>query len=288
MLEISVTSGEPVDKALLPHSTEFTGAATYHGIRSEERSGRQLLFGLYVDPLRMDDVVERCREAIIQRSPLLLGMLNAAKVVKIRHNQKLRAALLKCDMMLADGQSVVWASKLLGRPVPERVTGIDIFEKLLSVAPSEGWSIYLLGGRPEVLRMLEEQIKERFPGINIVGSKHGYFAESETAKIAADISSSGADMLFLGMGSPKKELFLATCKGILNVPVMHGVGGSFDILAGITKRAPSRWQKAGMEWAYRLLQEPRRMWWRYLSTNFLFLVFALKEFVSPAQPFRPS
>ncbi|MBF9233907.1 WecB/TagA/CpsF family glycosyltransferase [Microvirga sp. BT350] len=236
----------------------------------------------------MDDVVARCRDALARRSTLLLGVLNAAKVVKLRKDPALRASLLECDLLLADGQSVVWASKLLRRRLPERVAGIDIFEQLLGLAHREGRSVYLLGARPDVLQLLEARLQERFPGLKIAGRNDGYFSDGDGARIAADIRNSGADMLFLGMGSPKKEIFLGSFKDVLDVPILHGVGGSFDVLAGVTKRAPIHWQRIGMEWAFRLLQEPGRMWRRYLTTNAGFVMLTVRELVYPSPPFGSS
>jgi N-acetylglucosaminyldiphosphoundecaprenol N-acetyl-beta-D-mannosaminyltransferase len=117
--------------------------------------------------------------------------------------------------------------------------------------------------------------------LRIVGSRDGYFTDDEAAEVAADIRACGADMLFLGITSPKKEIFLGRYSDELSVPVLHGVGGSFDVLAGMTRRAPERWQKMGMEWAYRLLQEPRRMWRRYLITNSAFVAMTLQELMRP-------
>ncbi|WP_245417327.1 WecB/TagA/CpsF family glycosyltransferase [Aminobacter sp. AP02] len=219
---------------------------------------------------------------------MLLGVLNAAKVVKMRKDPLLRNSLIECDVLLADGQSIVWASRILRRPLPERVAGIDIFERLLQLAHNTGRSVYLLGARPEVLRQLEQQLRERFPGLRIAGSHHGYFDSSDSERVAADIRKSGADMLFLGMTSPKKEIFLGTFGASLEVPVLHGVGGSFDIMAGITARAPVAWQQSGMEWAFRLLQEPRRLWWRYLATNSAFIALTVRELIHPAQAFKPA
>lgn len=247
---------------------------------------RRLLFGVYIDPLRMEDVLERCRLALHTRSRLMLGVLNAAKVVNLTRDPMLLDALLECDLMLADGQSIVWASKLLGRPLPERVAGIDIFEQLLGLAEAEGRSVYLLGAKPAVLSQLLVNLKQRFPRLIIAGSHDGYFANSDGAEIARDIETSGADMLFLGMVSPKKEIFLGNFGASLGVPVMHGVGGSFDILAGITKRAPLLWQRLGIEWFYRVVQEPRRMWWRYLSTNCLFLMLTAREMFHPSSALK--
>lgn len=249
---------------------------------------QSLLFGFYLDALRMEEVVERCRTAVLTRDRVLVGVVNAAKLVKIRSDPLLRNALTQCDLLLADGQSVVWASRLLGRPLPERVTGIDLFERLLALAQWEHKSVYLLGAAPQVLARLQNELAKRFPGLRVAGSHHGYFEESEAADLAARIREAAPDMLFLGMTSPKKELFLARFGASLDVPVMHGVGGSFDILAGLTSRAPESWQRAGMEWAYRVLQEPRRLWWRYLTTNTAFVLITARELVQPTRAYRPA
>ncbi len=249
---------------------------------------QRLLFGLYLDAVRMDEVVERCRTAMVTRSRTLVGVVNAAKVVKVRTDPLLRNALTRCDLLLADGQSVVWASRLLGRPLPERVTGIDLFEQLLVLAHREHKSVYLLGATPQVLAQLREALAQRFPGLRVAGAHHGYFSDSETADIVAGIGAAAPDMLFLGMTSPKKELFLARFGNLLDVPVLHGVGGSFDIFAGVTRRAPEAWQRVGMEWAYRALQEPGRLWWRYFTTNTAFLFLTAREFIRPMSAYRPT
>lgn len=246
---------------------------------------RQLLFGMYLDAVRMDDVIAHCHEALRTRSRMLLGVLNAAKIVKLRKDKLLRESLIGCDLLVADGQSVVWASKLLGRPLPERIAGIDVFDRLLALAHKEGRSVAFLGARPEVLKRLEDVVSARFPNLRIACSHHGYFNPEEAESVATEIRNSGADMLFIGMTSPKKEIFLATYGALLDVPVLHGVGGSFDVMAGLTKRAPVAWQRAGMEWAYRLLQEPRRLWWRYLSTNTSFIRLTAHELFHPSRAF---
>jgi N-acetylglucosaminyldiphosphoundecaprenol N-acetyl-beta-D-mannosaminyltransferase len=248
----------------------------------------RLLFGLNVDGLRMDEAVDRCREALETREPVLVGVLNAAKIVTLRHDPMLRDALLDCNMLLADGQAVVWASRLLGRPLPERVAGIDLFEELLALAHRDNRSVYLLGARPDVLAALERKIAQRWPGLRLAGSHHGYFDAAEAEGIARDIKTAKADMLFLGMASPKKEIFHNRFRHELGVPILHGVGGSFDVLAGITKRAPRTWQRLGLEWAYRLLQEPGRMWKRYLVTNSAFIALTVTEAVHPSPAFKPT
>jgi N-acetylglucosaminyldiphosphoundecaprenol N-acetyl-beta-D-mannosaminyltransferase len=256
--------------------------------RREPSEQPHLLFGMPVDPLSMEQVVARCRRALVGRTRMMIVVVNAAKMTALRTDADLRDSLLDCDMVIADGQSVVWASRLLRRRLPERVTGIDLFERLLDEANRDGWSVYLLGATPEIIETLQDRLRERWPDLKVAGARDGYFTDAEAADVAADIRAAHADMLFLGMTSPKKEVFLGTYGPVLDVPVLHGVGGSFDVLAGKTKRAPRLWQRAGMEWAYRLLQEPRRMWRRYLRTNTAFLAHLAVELVRPAPPYRRS
>ncbi|HKF31603.1 MAG TPA: WecB/TagA/CpsF family glycosyltransferase [Jatrophihabitantaceae bacterium] len=249
---------------------------------------KQLILGMPIDAMTMDDVLDRCRASLATRERTLVGVVNAAKMVRLRDDAHLRDSLLDCDVLLADGQSVVWASRLLRRAVPERVAGVDLFERLLELAARDGRSVYLLGARADVLATLQQRLGERFPALKIVGARDGYFTDAEASTVAADIADSGADMLFLGMTSPKKEIFLGDFGETLGVPVLHGVGGSFDILAGVTKRAPLLWQRLGLEWLYRVLQEPRRLWRRYFTTNVTFIALVLRELVRRQPPYRHS
>lgn len=253
-----------------------------------QRTDKRTLFGLPLDPMTMSEVLNRCEQSLRTRERTLVGVVNAAKVVKLRSDVRLRDSLLECDVLLADGQSVVWASRLLRHPLPERVAGIDLFQELLALAARDGTSVYLLGAKAEVLEELETRLAGCYPNLKIAGSRDGYFNDLDGAGVAADIRDSGADMLFLGMVSPKKEIFLGSFGDSLDVPILHGVGGSFDVLAGVTRRAPLRWQRVGMEWAYRLVQEPRRMWRRYLTTNSAFIALTAKEVIRQTAAYRPS
>lgn len=244
--------------------------------------GSGLLYGLHVDAICMAEALARCRSALETRRTLLVGVLNAAKIVSLQDNTELRNAILDCNMLLADGQSVVWASRVLGHKLPERVAGIDLFVQLLGLANEEHRRIYLLGATPQVLDSLIVEIGRRWPGAEIVGTQDGYYTEDQGEAVAERIRNSRPDMLFLGMPSPKKEIFLRRFQDHLEVPVLHGVGGSFDVLAGLTRRAPLLWQRMGFEWAYRLLQEPRRLWKRYLTTNTAFVTLTLRELVHPS------
>jgi N-acetylglucosaminyldiphosphoundecaprenol N-acetyl-beta-D-mannosaminyltransferase len=255
--------------------------ASWERLIMNSQAKRQRLFGLAIDAATLGQVLTRCEAAIRTRSQVLVGVVNAAKLVNLRKDARLRNSLLECDMILADGQSVVWASKILSRPLPERVAGIDLFEGLLDLADQKHYSVYLLGATPAVVAALAETISNRFPNAVIAGWRNGYFADEEAESVAYEITTARPDMLFLGMASPKKEIFLGRFGASLGVPVLHGVGGSFDVMAGVTQRAPESWQRLGFEWAYRLKQEPRRLWRRYLRTNTRFIVQVIIEHFRP-------
>ncbi|THA84311.1 WecB/TagA/CpsF family glycosyltransferase [Streptomyces sp. A0592] len=240
---------------------------------------RHTLFGVALDPLTMDETVQRCLDAVRRGEQIEIGMVNAAKLVNMRRDPALAEAVAGCDLVLADGQAVVWAGRVLGVRLPERVAGIDLFMRLLAAAEVADIPVYLLGARQEVLEMMLRQISERFPELRVAGSRNGYFGDSEQEEIADSVADSGARLLFLGMTSPKKEIFTAGHGKRTGAHVVHGVGGSFDILAGITKRAPLVWQRMGLEWFYRTLQEPRRLGKRYLTTNAAFLAMTVRELI---------
>jgi N-acetylglucosaminyldiphosphoundecaprenol N-acetyl-beta-D-mannosaminyltransferase len=245
---------------------------------------RHDLFGLRVDALTLDQTVQRCLAAVDAGELLEVGVINAAKVVKMRRDPTLHTAVSGCGVIVADGQSVVWASRVLRARLPERVAGIDLFQRLLAEAEQRDLSVYFLGARPEVLVEMVRRVRQRHPNLRVAGSAHGYFTDDEASEVADRVADSGADLLFLGMTSPKKEQFVARYGQRTGARVVHGVGGSFDVLAGVVKRAPAAWQRAGMEWLYRALQEPRRLGPRYLTTNASFVGLVLRELVRPTRP----
>ncbi|MEU9253472.1 WecB/TagA/CpsF family glycosyltransferase [Streptomyces sp. NPDC048270] len=242
-------------------------------------TGRHTLFGVGLDALTMDETVRRCLDAVRRGERIEIGMVNAAKLVNMRRDPRLAEAVAGCDLILADGQAVVWAGRVLGVRLPERVAGIDLFMRLLAAAEAAGLSVYLLGAQQQVLETMLGKISERFPKLRVAGSRNGYFADSEQGEVADAIADSRAQLLFLGMTSPKKEIFTAGYGDRTGAHVVHGVGGSFDILAGITRRAPAVWQRMGLEWFYRTLQEPRRLGKRYLTTNTAFLLMTVRELI---------
>ncbi|GAA2417992.1 exopolysaccharide biosynthesis glycosyltransferase VpsK [Actinomadura vinacea] len=235
------------------------------------RPSRRHFLGVWLDPLSIDETVAACVKAVEERAPLTIGVLNAAKIVRVRKNDGLRRAVLDCDLVLADGQSVVWASRLLREPLPERVAGIDLMLALLPEAERRGDRVFFFGARPEVLERTLAEVRRRFPDLVIAGSRHGYFSSAEAPEIADSIREARTDLLFIGVSSPMKELFIRDWAPRTGAYVAHGVGGTFDVLAGEVRRAPVWWQRHGLEWLYRVVQEPLRLGPRYFTTNFTFV-----------------
>jgi len=206
--------------------------------------------------------------------------INAAKIVRLQDDESLRRAVEVCELSTADGTAVVWASRLLGHPLPERVAGIDLMEGVLDLAERRGYRVYLLGARPHVVETVAEVIRGRHPGIEIAGSHHGYFSWDEEEAVVENIRAAQPAILLVALETPAKELFLAHARDGLSIPFAMGVGGAFDVLAGVRRRAPLWMQTAGLEWLYRLLQDPRRMARRYVVGNTRFTWLVLREAAS--------
>lgn len=237
------------------------------------------LFDTHADAWSEAETIEKIAERIERRDFTQHVVINVAKVVNMRRDPQLRRSVEACDIVNIDGMGVVWGGRLLGHEIPERVAGIDLFVKLCGMAADRGWPIYLLGAKEPVVEKTAAVLKERFPALQVAGAHHGYFWDDEEAMVEA-IAASGARLLFIAITSPKKENFIDRWKDRLGVDFVMGVGGSFDVLAGEVKRAPQWMQRAGLEWLYRVLQEPRRMAGRYLGTNSRFALLLAKEWMA--------
>lgn len=202
-------------------------------------------------------------------------VVNVAKLVNMRSDASLADSVRRCDLINIDGMGVVWAARLLGHVVPERVAGVDLFGRLVAMSSERGFPVFFLGGTEEVVARVCAKLKTQFPALQIAGSHHGYFWDNEQ-KVVEEIRESGARLLFVAITSPKKEIFIERWKEQLGVDFVMGVGGTFDVVAGKVRRAPKWMQMAGMEWLFRVIQEPRRMWRRYLITNSKFALMLIK------------
>lgn len=231
-----------------------------------------------IDNLSMQETLALVQEKIHAGEQLHHVVVNAGKVVSMQKDSELRQSVNQSDIINADGQAVVWASRFLLKPLKERVAGIDLMANLVEMAHKNNYKIFLFGAKEDVVKTVVEKYSEIYSPNIIAGYRNGYFSSSEEKEIAQQIADSGTQMLFVAISSPIKENFLFKYRDILkNVNLIMGVGGSFDVVAGKTKRAPTWMQKAGLEWFYRFAQEPRRMWKRYLVGNSKFIYLVLRE-----------
>ncbi len=235
-----------------------------------------LLMGCKIDNLTMQETLDRIAGFIRTGMPHQHVVVNVDKLVKASRSPGLRRIINACALVSVDGMPVVWAARLLGTPLKERVAGIDLFDALMRRAAQSGWRVFLLGARAEVVAGVAALYTNKLPGLTICGWRDGYWQDAqEEAQVAEQIRASRADLLFVAISSPQKEQFLDRHQGAMRVPFAMGVGGSFDVVVGKVKRAPRWMQRAGLEWFYRFLQEPRRMFRRYFleDTAFVWLLF---------------
>jgi N-acetylglucosaminyldiphosphoundecaprenol N-acetyl-beta-D-mannosaminyltransferase len=237
------------------------------------------VLGCPLDAVNMDEAVAACEHAIEDGRYLQHMSVNVAKLVSLNQDPALRDAVAACRLITADGQGVVWAAGLLGKPLPERVAGIDLMHRMLALAAERGYRPFILGAREEVLEQAVARLRQRHPDLDLAGWENGYFDDAAIPAVCERIRNSGADMLFVAMSSPRKELFLDEYGAHLGVPFAMGVGGAIDVVAGHTKRAPTLLQRLGLEWLYRLAQEPRRLAPRYFGTNTRLLGLLARELV---------
>lgn len=235
------------------------------------------IFNCPIDTLTMEETVSLIDTSIQNKIHLHHVVVNAAKMVHMQRDKELHDSVVNSDIINPDGQAVVWASKFLGQPLPERVAGIDLMQNLVKLAYEKNYKVFFFGAKEEVVKGVVDRYSQIYSADIIAGYRNGYFKREEEESIARQIADSKADILFVAISSPTKEIFLNTYKDIINTPFIMGVGGSFDVVAGKVTRAPLWMQNAGLEWFYRFLQEPRRMWKRYLYTNSMFLWLVLKE-----------
>jgi len=236
--------------------------------------------GIPVANLTENETVAAIDELISHGGSHYAAVVNAAKIVAANSDERLKQILVDADLVTADGMSVVWASRVLGHPLKQRVTGIDLFERLIEHAAHRGLSIYFLGAREESVRGVVDRFTKKYPSLKIAGYHNGYFTDSESQSLVETIRLSGADLLFVAMGSPAQEYWIASNVARTGVRFAMGVGGSFDHVSGHARRAPLWMQRMGFEWLYRLLREPRRLWRRYLIGNSLFIWLIARQRLS--------
>jgi N-acetylglucosaminyldiphosphoundecaprenol N-acetyl-beta-D-mannosaminyltransferase len=235
------------------------------------------MMGCKVDNLSMEETLQTIEGFIFSGKPHQHVVVNVDKLVKANRDPELRQIINDCALINADGMPVVWASRLLGKGLKERVAGVDLFESLMQRSAEKGWRVYLLGAREEVVAGVSAIYQTKYPGLTIAGYRNGYWKPEEEADVVEQVKAAQADLLFVAISSPKKEQFLGKYQEEMQIPFAMGVGGTFDVAVGKVKRAPVWMQKNGLEWFYRFLQEPRRMFKRYFIDDVAFFWLLLRE-----------
>lgn len=234
--------------------------------------------GIPLDAITMEETIKRVDEAVAAKKRINHVVINAGKVVLMQKDPELFSSVVSCDIINADGQSIIWAARFLDKKIPERVAGVDLMQKLVKLAYEKKYKCFFFGAKEEVVKKVADIYTQKYGPEIIAGYRNGYFTKAEEPAIARQIANTGAQLLFVAITSPKKENFLFAYKEALkDVNFTMGVGGTFDVIAGVTKRAPDWMQKIGMEWFFRFLQEPGRMWHRYLFGNLKFILLVAQE-----------
>lgn len=235
------------------------------------------MMGCQIDNLSMEETLQKIEGFINSGSHQQHVVVNVDKLVKASRDPDLRRIINDCALVNADGMPVVWASRLLGKGLKERVAGVDLFDALMERSAEKAWRVYLLGAKEDVVSEVKSLYERRYPALRIAGYRNGYWKPEEESDVVEQIKAARADLLFVAISSPKKEQFLGRHQAEMKVPFAMGVGGSFDVAVGKVKRAPLWMQKCGLEWFYRFLQEPRRMFKRYFIDDMAFVWLLVKE-----------
>ncbi|MBM6547008.1 WecB/TagA/CpsF family glycosyltransferase [Janibacter sp. YIM B02568] len=236
--------------------------------------------GIAIDRVDTRQTVARCSELVRLGGPRHAAGVNASKIVDAQDDANFARTLREADLVNADGMSVVWASRVLGDGLPERVTGIDLVGPMLDMAVDNGWPVYFLGARAEIIARAVRVLEEAHPGLEVAGFRDGYIRGEEEAAVAG-VRASGARVAFIGLHSPMKEELFDEYRDHWGDCLVVGIGGSFDVIAGEISRAPRWAQRMGLEWLHRLMSEPRRLWKRYLFGNTRFIALVLRQRIRP-------
>lgn len=249
-------------------------------ITQEKRLGKNsriTILGTQIDVLSRQQTVDLVNQYVLTKTGLHLMGVNADKLNATSHNELLKDIVNKCGVINADGASVVLASRFLGKPLPERVAGIDLMQDLVKLSEEKGYSIYLLGAKDKIVKRTADVLKRQYPNLKILGFHDGYFDRDQWENIADLLKKKKPDFVFVGITSPIKEYLIEFLQSKNINSVFMGVGGSFDVISGTIPRAPLWMQNLNLEWLYRVLQEPKRLFKRYFIGNNIFIKNIIKE-----------
>lgn len=217
------------------------------------------IIGIGIDGITHDQLLDKVSEYVRGGSRHVLSFANPEIVMMARKRREYRDFLENADLVLADGIGLVWASRIIGNPIPERITGTDFMHDIAVMSQSHGYKLYFLGGAPGVAEVAATNLSLKYPGARVVGCHHGYFSEAEERDILRNINAAKPDILVVCLGMYRQEMWIRRNQADLAVPVCFGNGGALDFAAGKAKRAPAWMIRFGLEWLYRLLRQPSRM-----------------------------
>ncbi|MCI6098394.1 MAG: WecB/TagA/CpsF family glycosyltransferase [Selenomonadaceae bacterium] len=235
------------------------------------------ILGVNVNSLTMAQAVEAVQQFIAEKKVALVATANAEMLMRSTQDEELKDILNQADLVVPDGAGTVWAAGHLGEPMPERVAGFDLAQELMREAPARGDRIYFFGSAPGVADKAKDKAEELYPGIQVVGTRNGFFTEADEPGIIAEIKAARPDILLAALGVPKQEKWLKKHMQELQVPVSIGVGGTLDVMAGVMERAPLWMQKAKLEWLFRGLKQPSRAGRLLALPKFVLKVVASKK-----------
>lgn len=235
--------------------------------------------GLQFDNMTLNGAIEKLKQFIKEKTPHMVFTPNAALLVWAQSDGKLKKIYNESHLVTVDSWGIFYAARLLGKPIREAVSAAQLMFEFIKCAADEGYKLYFLGAKKQVVKKAVENLYQKYPTLKIVGWHDGYFDFNQDSNIVNTIRDARPDVLLIGMSSPMKEKFVSKNLHLFNVPVCLGVGGAFDIAAGVCRLAPGWVSKIGLEWFYRLAQEPKRLWKRYLITNSVFIWLVLGEFM---------
>lgn len=238
---------------------------------------RITILNTVIDVLDVRQTINLVEKYVQTKTPLHLMGVNADKINEVNSNELMKHIVNSCGIINADGASVILASKYLKKPLPERVAGVDLMQSLVALSEKKGYSVYLLGAKQAVVEKTEEVLRERHPKLNIVGIHNGYFKEPDWPSISLELKEKNPDFVFVGITSPLKEYLIEYLQEQGHTSVFMGGGGSFDVISGNIPRAPLWMQKANLEWLFRVMQEPKRLFKRYFVGNWIFIKAVFKE-----------
>lgn len=252
----------------------------YKEIQQEDVLGsnsRIKILNTIIDSLTVKETINLVEKYVVTKTPLHLMGVNADKINEVNSNELMKKIVNSCGIINADGASVVLASKYLKKALPERVAGIDLMQSLVSLSEKKEYSIYLLGAKQDVVEKTADVLKNNHPKLKILGIHNGYFNEELWPSISKELKDLKPDFVFVGITSPTKEYLIEYLQNDGNDSVFMGVGGSFDVISGNIPRAPKWMQAANLEWLFRVIQEPKRLFKRYFVGNVTFIKALLKE-----------